>query len=83
MKSYLILRILSMLPRVNRMTQHPQSYTSEVLPTVEATIHVCYSSTCMEGSHSGLVRAPAKRLLREIGVAGSNPAPSAILFPGR
>ncbi len=32
----------------------------------------------MEGSHSGLVRPPAKRLLREIGVMGSNPIPSAI-----
>ena len=31
----------------------------------------------MEGSHSGLVRAPAKRLLRLIGVEGSNPSPSA------
>ncbi len=34
----------------------------------------------MEGSHSGLVRAPAKRLPYESGVVGSNPAPSAI-FP--
>lgn len=31
-----------------------------------------------EGSHSGLVRAPAKRLPYVSGVAGSNPAPSAI-----
>ena len=30
-----------------------------------------------EGSHSGLVRAPAKRLPCEIGVVGSNPTPSA------
>ena len=43
--------------------------------------YLCYSSDKREGSHSGLVRAPAKRLLREIGVAGSNPAPSAIPFP--
>jgi hypothetical protein len=31
----------------------------------------------MEGSHSGLVRAPAKRLPWETGVVGSNPTPSA------
>jgi hypothetical protein len=31
----------------------------------------------MEGSHSGLVRAPAKRLPWETGVEGSNPSPSA------
>ena len=31
-----------------------------------------------EGSHSGLVRAPAKRLGREIAPMGSNPIPSAI-----
>ena len=31
----------------------------------------------LEGSHSGLVRPPAKRLSREIGIVGSNPAPSA------
>ncbi len=31
-----------------------------------------------EGSHSGLVRPPAKRLLGEIRVMGSNPIPSAI-----
>ncbi len=31
-----------------------------------------------EGSHRGLVRPPAKWLLREIGVVGSNPTPSAI-----
>ncbi len=34
----------------------------------------------MEGSHSGLVRPPAKRLPREIGVVGSNPTPSAIVW---
>ena len=33
----------------------------------------------MEGSHSGLVRPPAKRLPYESGVPGSNPGPSAIL----
>ena len=33
----------------------------------------------MEGSHSGLVRAPAKRLGGEIPLMGSNPIPSAIL----
>ncbi len=31
-----------------------------------------------EGSHSGLVRPPAKRLLGETRVMGSNPIPSAI-----
>ena len=31
-----------------------------------------------EGSHSGLVRAPAKRLPWETGVEGSNPSPSAM-----
>jgi hypothetical protein len=31
----------------------------------------------VEGSHSGLVRAPAKRLPWETGVEGSNPSPSA------
>jgi hypothetical protein len=31
-----------------------------------------------EGSHSGLVRAPAKRLPWVTGVEGSNPSPSAI-----
>ncbi len=30
-----------------------------------------------EGSHSGLVRAPAKRLACENGLMGSNPIPSA------
>jgi hypothetical protein len=30
-----------------------------------------------EGSHSGLVRAPAKRLPWVTGVEGSNPSPSA------
>ena len=34
-----------------------------------------------EGSHSGLVRAPAKRLSWETGIVGSNPTPSAILYP--
>ena len=33
----------------------------------------------VEGSHSGLVRAPAKRLGGEIPLMGSNPIPSAIL----
>jgi hypothetical protein len=33
----------------------------------------------MEGSHSGLVRAPAKRLPYESGVGSSNLPPSAIL----
>ncbi len=32
-----------------------------------------------EGSHSGLVRPPAKRLSREIGIVGSNPTPSAVM----
>ena len=32
-----------------------------------------------EGSHSGLVRPPAKRLPCESGVVGSNPTPSAVL----
>ena len=32
----------------------------------------------MEGSHSGLVRAPAKRLGGEIPLTGSNPVPSAV-----
>ena len=31
----------------------------------------------VEGSHSGRVRAPAKRLTRESGFMGSNPIPSA------
>ncbi len=31
-----------------------------------------------EGSHSGLVRAPAKRLACESGLMGSNPIPSAM-----
>ncbi len=31
----------------------------------------------VEGSHSGLVRPPAKRLPWETGVVGSNPTPSA------
>ena len=36
----------------------------------------------LEGSHSGLVRAPAKRLSWETGIVGSNPTPSAAhLFP--
>ncbi len=30
-----------------------------------------------EGSHSGLVRPPAKRLPGETGILGSNPSPSA------
>ncbi len=34
----------------------------------------------MEGSHSGLVRPPAKRLPWETGVVGSNPTPSAKLI---
>ena len=34
-------------------------------------------STEMEGSHSGLVRPPAKRLGEEIPLMGSNPIPSA------
>ena len=38
----------------------------------------CYSSIWLEGSHRGLVRAPAKRLGAEMPLAGSNPAPSAI-----
>ena len=33
----------------------------------------------LEGSHSGLVRAPAKRLSWETGIVGSNPTPSARL----
>ena len=33
-----------------------------------------------EGSHSGLVRAPAKRLPCESRVVGSNPTPSATLL---
>ncbi len=33
----------------------------------------------LEGSHSGLVRPPAKRLSREIGIVGSNPTPSAMM----
>ena len=33
-----------------------------------------------EGSHSGRVRAPAKRLTRESGFMGSNPIPSATEF---
>ena len=33
--------------------------------------------TAREGSHSGLVRAPAKRLACESGLMGSNPIPSA------
>ena len=33
-----------------------------------------------EGSHSGLVRAPAKRLSWETGIVGSNPTPSATSF---
>jgi hypothetical protein len=33
----------------------------------------------VEGSHSGLVRPPAKRLSREIGIVGSNPTPSAMM----
>jgi hypothetical protein len=41
----------------------------------------------LEGSHSGLVRPPAKRLSREIGIVGSNPTPSAMMtfegLPGR
>ena len=42
------------------------------------TAALCYSfSRGGEGSHRGLVRAPAKRLVRVIGLAGSNPAPSA------
>ena len=36
-------------------------------------------SALVEGSHSGLVRAPAKRLGGEIPLMGSNPIPSAIL----
>jgi hypothetical protein len=35
----------------------------------------------LEGSHSGLVRAPAKRLPYVSGVVGSNPAPSAMIPP--
>ena len=34
----------------------------------------------LEGSHSGLVRPPAKRLPRVTGVKGSNPFPSANLI---
>jgi ribosomal protein S18 acetylase RimI-like enzyme len=37
-----------------------------------------YLPAAREGSHRGLVRAPAKRLPRETGVEGSNPSPSAI-----
>ncbi len=41
----------------------------------------------LEGSHSGLVRPPAKRLSREIGIVGSNPTPSAMMtlegLPGK
>ena len=38
------------------------------------------SLAAVEGSHSGLVRPPAKRLPRESGVKGSNPFPSARNF---
>ena len=40
-------------------------------------IYLWYISFSMEGSHSGLVRAPAKRLACENGLMGSNPIPSA------
>ena len=33
-----------------------------------------------EGSHRGLVRAPAKRLSGETWIVGSNPTPSAIII---
>ena len=38
----------------------------------------CDTQQGREGSHSGLVRAPAKRLSWETGIVGSNPTPSAI-----
>src|SRR3989304_667173 len=38
---------------------------------------LCYAG--VEGSHSGLVRAPAKRFPWETGDEGSNPSPSAAL----
>ncbi len=40
-------------------------------------ISACDILNHREGSHSGLVRAPAKRLPWETGVEGSNPSPSA------
>ena len=44
--------------------------------------NLCYiDNILLEGSHSGLVRAPAKRLGGEIPLVGSNPTPSAIFQP--
>ena len=40
-------------------------------------VYACYIEWSLEGSHSGLVRAPAKRLGGEIPLMGSNPIPSA------
>ena len=45
-----------------------------VLPGMMAFVNIAVQG---EGSHSGLVRAPAKRLACENGLMGSNPIPSA------
>ena len=55
--------------------------TSGIVPKftnlfLEMWLYLWYIVAEREGSHSGLVRAPAKRLEGEIPLMGSNPIPS-------
>ena len=53
-------------------------FTIRFIAQASSRPYNCQSNTNLEGSHSGLVRAPAKRLGGESPLMGSNPIPSAI-----
>ena len=74
---------------VGKVEEHRLDYPSMRPLTVSWVFRVSLGlrGGYLEGSHSGLVRPPAKRLSREIGIVGSNPTPSAMMtfegLPGR
>ena len=54
-------------------------FTIRFIAQASSRPYNCQSNINLEGSHSGLVRAPAKRLGGESSLMGSNPIPSANL----
>ena len=74
----LLIPCLSPLEDYGRWGDGLRQNLQELRCCQKTQIKIQYSG--LEGSHSGLVRAPAKRLPWETGVVGSNPSPSVYPF---
>ena len=72
---------MSIIPHYDIKATLVPDFTKDVIALSEHANYNWSPINKSEGSHSGLVRPPAKRLGDESPLMGSNPIPSASSFP--